>query len=188
MPEHNPDWIETVTLRDGSEVALRPVQPDDAPRLRALFHRLSPESIYLRFLEARKDLSQQQARAFATVDYQRSMAIVAAVPDADQEEKIIGVARYGEDLDDPSSGAETAVVVEDAYQGRGLGSLLLLRLVHYAREHGVKALRATVHQSNDQILRFVRRSGLPIQQTMKGGVWDITLSLTSGELPALDHD
>ncbi|MDX1601418.1 MAG: GNAT family N-acetyltransferase, partial [Anaerolineales bacterium] len=128
----------------------------------------------------------EQAREFASVDYQRTMAIVAAVGEGD-DEKIIGVARYGEDVEDPDAGAETAVVVEDAYQGRGLGTILLYRLVTYAQKQGIHRLRATVHQSNAQILRFVRRSGLPTEQTLRDGVWDITLSLTDQDLPELDR-
>lgn len=185
MSPSQPSWSESVTLRDETEVTLRPVVPEDAQRLQALFHRLSPESIYLRFLEARKELSLEQARAFASVDYERAMAIVAAVQEGDVE-KIIGVARYGEDPEHPDAGAETAVVVEDAYQGRGLGTILLYRLVTYARDRGVQSLRAAVHQSNAQILRFIRRSGLPTEQKLRDGVWDITLSLTEGDLPEVD--
>lgn len=182
-----PDWSESVSLRDGSQVSLRPIAPTDAPRLRALFHRLSPESVYLRFLEARDDLTLEQAQEFATVDYQRTMAIVATVIDSGEEE-IVGVARYGQDEQETDAGAETAVVVEDAYQGRGLGTLLLQRLVLYARRHGVEALRATVHSSNAQILRFVRRSGLPIQQQLRGGTWDIQLDLTGLEESDLEQN
>lgn len=187
MATSQSDWTEGVTLRDGTDVRLRPVRPDDAARLRALFHRLSPESVYLRFLEARKDLTLEQAREFATLDYRHSMAIVAVIDEAG-EEKIIGVARYGEDPDHPEAGADTAVVVEDAYQGRGLGTILLLRLVLYAKDHGIKALRASVHQSNAQILRFVQRSGLPTKKKVEEGVWEIKLDLESGELADIQID
>lgn len=184
MSAAQPEWSERVTLHDGTQVTLRPVVPEDAPRLRALFHRLSPESIYLRFLEPRKELTLEQARAFATVDYQRTMAIVAAMDD-EGEEEIVGVARYGEDAEEPEVGAETAVVVEDSYQGRGLGTILLHRLVSYARDSGIKRMRAAVHTSNAQILRFVRRSGLPTQQRLRDGVWDITLHLIDNGLDEL---
>ncbi len=181
------DWREQVALRDGTEVRLGPVHPDDARRLRALFHRLSPESVYLRFLEARKDLTLERAQEFATVDYEHSMAIVAVVDEGD-EENIIGVARYGEDPSHPEAGADTAVVVQDSFQGRGLGTLLLRRLVVYARDHGIKALRASVHHSNAQIMRFVRRSGLPTQKSLEEGGWEITLDLESGELAEIEFD
>ena len=187
MATSAPEWSEEVTLRDGTEVQLRPVRPDDAPRLRALFHRLSPESIYLRFLDARKDLTLDQARDFATVDYHHSMAIVAVVGEGD-ETSIIGVARYGEDPSRPEAGADTAVVVEDSFQGRGLGTILLLRLVAYARDRGIKSLRASVHTSNAQIMRFVRRSGLPTRKKLEEGIWDIILDLDSGQLPDLGFD
>ncbi|MFP3854486.1 MAG: GNAT family N-acetyltransferase [Anaerolineales bacterium] len=177
-----PQFQETVELRDGSEVLLRPIEPEDATRLQDLFSRLSQDSIYMRFLEFRKELSLKEAQRFAEVDYQGNMAIVAALP---TEGDLIGVARYGETIPPRPGVVDAAVVVQDDYQGRGLGTLLLLRLVEYAREHGVEAMHATVHQSNAQIMRFITKSGLPTERKLAGGVWDITVSLADiGNLPS----
>lgn len=169
---------EEVQLRDGTPVLLRPIRTEDAQGLRALFNRLSPDSIYLRFLEARKELTLQQARQFATVDYEENMAIVAAIPHPEDDGDIIGVARYSV-LPSPNDRvAETAVVVEDAYQNRGLGTILLLRLVQYATDRGIDSLQASVHQSNAHILYFIKKSGLPAKRKLEeGGVWEITVDL-----------
>lgn len=176
---------ETVTLRDGSQVILRPIRPDDAPRLQALYGRLSPQSIFFRFLGHSPALSDGEARRLANVDYARQMAWVAA-PAAEPAEEIIGVARYA--LPPEASGgeeapraAEAAVVVEDRWQRRGLGTLLLRRLAHYARAQGIEQLQATVHQANRQILRFIRRSGLPTESQIDGGLWEIRVSLEEDE-------
>jgi GNAT superfamily N-acetyltransferase len=170
---------EEVTLRDGSCVTLRAVVPTDAEGLRRLFHRLSPESVYFRFLEARKDLPLEQAQRFATVDHVHSMAIlaVAATEDEPDAEPIVGVARYGPASAEESQLVEAAVVVQDDYQGRGLGTLLLLRLVSYARDQGIHGLQATIHQSNAKILGFIRKSGLPAKRKLSGGVWEIVVEL-----------
>lgn len=179
-------WPEpqVVTLRDGSRVIIRAVRPDDAPRLQALFRRLSPESIFFRFLGQARELSDRQAQRLATVDYERQMAWVATPGEAregeDPEEEIIGVARYArlpEAAGSAGAVAEAAVVVEDRWQRRGLGTLLLQGLADYARTHGIDAFQATVHQANTQILRFVRRSGLPTQNKIDGGLWEIRVSL-----------
>lgn len=186
-------WPEpqVVTLRDGSRVTIRAVRPDDAPRLQALFRRLSPESIFFRFLGRPRELSDREARRLATVDYETKMAWVAVpeagAEDGDPDGPIIGVARYARLPDDsgpeagpqagPEAAAEAAVVVEDRWQRLGLGTMLLQALADYARTHGIDAFQATVHQANTRILRFVRRSGLPTRDRVEGGLWEIRVSL-----------
>jgi GNAT superfamily N-acetyltransferase len=163
---------ELLTLRDGTEVVIRAIVPEDAPLLQALFRRLSPESVYLRFLTRLKELSQNQAVRLANVDYYTQMALVATLgPD------IIGVARYAPSMDQAPGMAEAAVVVQDEYQSRGLGTLLLSRLSDYAREHGVVAFVASIHQSNERILHFVRKSGLRTESRIEAGVWQIRVYL-----------
>jgi acetyltransferase len=174
--QETPGKPKTVALRDGTTATIRPIHPDDAPRLQALFHRLSPESIALRFLGQPKELPYEQAKQLANVDYRKRMALVATRQHGD-EEHIIAVARYAVDPTGQPDVAEAAIVVEDQYQKRGLGTLLLLRLVAYARTHGIRAFRATVRQDNIQIMRFMRRSGLPAKSTLEAGVWDVVVQL-----------
>ncbi len=166
---------ETVTLRDGTTVTIRPIHPDDAHRLQALFYRLSPESIALRFLGHPKELPDEEAQRLASVDYQTRMALVAT-RQQNGEEHIIAVARYAADSAQTDL-AEAAIVVEDEYQKRGLGTFLLMRLVAYARTHGIRAFMATVHHDNVQIMRFIRQSGLPSQSKLAAGVWEIVVKL-----------
>ena len=167
---------ETTTLRDGATVTMRPIRPDDAHGLQALFDRLSPESIALRFLGQPKELPYEQAKQLANVDFQQRMALVATL-EKGGEEHIIAVARYAVDPTGQPDVAEAAIVVEDEYQKRGLGTLLLTRLVAYAYAHGVRAFRATVRQDNIQIMRFVRHSGLPAESALEAGTWDILVKL-----------
>jgi GNAT superfamily N-acetyltransferase len=68
-------------------------------------------------------------------------------------------------------------VVEDRWQRRGLGTLLLQALVDHARARGIDAFQATVHQANTRILRFIRRSGLPTRDRVEGGLWEVRVSL-----------
>lgn len=171
--------IETVRLQDGRTVLLRPIRPDDAPRLQEGFARLSPESIYLRFLEAASGLSDAQARHLATVDYQERMAMVGSVQE-DGQERLVAVARYGLLAGGEPGLAEAAIVVRDDYQGQGLGKILIKRLLQYGRRHGVKTLVATVHSSNARILRFITKSGLPFEKKMlEPGVWEYRIRLES---------
>ena len=134
----------------------------------------------MRFLEPLKELTLKEAERYAQVDYQGSMAIVAVLP---AQHQIIGVARYGEGYPAERGVVDVAVVVEDAYQKRGLGTILLLRLVQYARHQGIEAMHATVHQSNAQIMRFITKSGLPTERKLDGAVWDIKVHLGDINLP-----
>ena len=167
---------EVVTLRDGTTVTIRPVRPDDAPCLRALFARLSPESICSRFLANCRELPYQQADGLINVDCQRQMALVAT-REQSVEEHIIAVARYWVIPVNEPGLAEPAIVVEDRYQNRGLGTLLLKRLVEYARAHGIRTFLASVHHSNARIRRIIRRSGLPIECKMESGTCEIRVNL-----------
>jgi GNAT superfamily N-acetyltransferase len=167
---------EAVTLRDGTLVSIRPIRPDDAPRLQALFARLSPDTISYRFLGRRRELPCEEAKGLAEVDYQTQMALVAT---GDQEggEEVIAVARYAVLPDTCPAEAEAAIVVEDRYQGKGLGTVLLERLVTYARKHGIRAFLATIRHGNSRMMRFIRRSGLPTESKMQAGGWEIRVGL-----------
>ena len=167
---------ETVTLRDGTSVLIRKIRPDDAPRLQAAFARMSPESVYLRFLDQRRALSDREAQRLAGVDNQTHVALVAVIAE-NGEEHIIGVARYA--LVGPSEPdtAEAAVTVIDEYQKRGLGTILVQRLVGMAQAQGVRAFLANVHYSNSEILRFIDRSGLPMKRKLQSSIWEIKLML-----------
>lgn len=168
---------ETIKLLDGRQVTLRPIRPDDAPRLQEGFLHLSPQSIYMRFLKAASGLSDKQALQLATVDYKDQMALVGAVKE-EGEEHLVAVARYGAIAGDEPGLAEAAIIVRDDYQGVGLGKILMKRLLQYGRRHGVHNLVATVHTSNARILRFITKSGLPFEKKMiEPGVWEYRIWL-----------
>jgi acetyltransferase len=159
------DWIEEVQLQDGTSVLIRPIRPDDAPRLQDGYSRLSADTIYYRFLDSARYLTDEQALRLSTLDYQRQMALVAAIQEAG-EARLIGVARYSLIGDSDPGAAETAIVVRDDYQGKGLGTLLYDRLLRYARQHGVRTLVGTVLQSNARIMHFIRKSGLAYERDL----------------------
>ena len=171
---------ESITLKDGTQIVIRPIRPDDADDLQAAFQRLSMESIYLRFLSFKKELTDEEARQLATLDYTSRMAFVATIQENGQE-MVVGVSRYAlPDARHPKT-AETAVVVEDKYQGRGIGKLLLWRLVYYAREQGIHFLCGNLQIGNNTMLTLVERSGLPYKKRYIDGIWEVTIDLANPE-------
>lgn len=163
-----PKTIERVVLKDGSEITIRAIRPDDAPRLQAFHTRLSEESILFRFLGHPKVLSDELARDLANVDYQNTMALVATVAEQD-DERLIGVARYSLIPAGEPGRAEAAIIVEDSYQSRGVGAILSDRLVAYASQHGIHAFVSFIFSENTQVLRLLQRSGLKFDVARRDG-------------------
>jgi acetyltransferase len=167
---------ESHTLKDGTGVVIRPILPEDADDLQATFQRLSVESIYLRFHSFKKELPDEEARYLATLDYTTRMAFVAICREKGQE-IVVGVARYAlQDAPGPDE-AESAVVVADDYQNRGIGKLLLGRLLTYARAKGIRQLRGNLQVGNNRMLDLVRRSGLPHKTRFVDGIWQVSIDL-----------
>ena len=178
-PNDNSLNSESLTLSDGTPIVIRPIHPDDAGDLQSAFMRLSTESIYLRFLSYKKELSDEEARRLASVDYIKQMAFVATCKE-DGLDIVVGVSRYAMlDTGHPEI-AEAAVVVNDEYQGHGIGRRLLWRLVNYARAKGIHFLRGNLQIGNDRMLTLVKRSGLPHETCYVEGIWEVTIDL---ELP-----
>ena len=122
--------MKPVTLTDGTPVTLRHIRPEDESALTALYERLSPQTAYQRFFTVMRRLPPDWAHILANVDYDRRMAIVALGPGGE----LIGVARYV--YDERAQEAEIAIVIEDRWQGRGLGTRLLGELIGYAEARG----------------------------------------------------
>lgn len=171
-----PDGEETLKLRGGESITIRAIRPDDSIRLQSSFAQMSPETIYDRFMGYKKALLDQEARYLASLDYDCHMALVATKAEVDGEETIIGVARYYVVEDEPSC-AEFAIVISDAYQRQGLGTLLIMRLMEYAQAHGIRTFLGYAHGENYRLLRFVQRTGLPIERKLKDGLWEIRVQL-----------
>jgi GNAT superfamily N-acetyltransferase len=132
-------------------VATRPVQPDDAALFRRLWPRLSPDTIYRRFHSPLHGLPAETVHRLVTVDHDRREAVAAVVGG-----EVVGVARYDRSPADPTT-AEFAILVEDAWQGAGLGRQLLTELVALASARGVATLTATVQRDNDRVIGLIRR-------------------------------
>ena len=163
----------TLPLPGGRRVRLRPIRPDDAPRLVELYERLSQQSAYQRFFTVMQRLPPDWAQFLAAVDHQRRFALVAEEAAA-REPTLVGVARY-EPLPDNET-VELAVVVQDSWQGQGLGTLLLRELLHAAELNGLHRFRAYVLADNRRMLHLLRRHTDVHEQRRDGSVIELALS------------
>jgi GNAT superfamily N-acetyltransferase len=131
------------------QLVVRPVRPDDDQRLRRTFHRLSPETVYRRFLGPIHDPPAHTLRRLADVDHDDREALVAL--DGDE---IIAVARWDRDALQNDE-AEVALLVEDAWQRRGVGVVLIRMLADEAVRHHIAVLTATILSDNIPIRRLL---------------------------------
>jgi GNAT superfamily N-acetyltransferase len=166
------------TLKDGSKVTFRAIHPGDMDRLVKAFVALEPQTIRLRFFYAKQSLTDADLRRLQKMDYQRYVGLAATVQNAGAE-VIIGFGEYvarGES-------AEVGFVVEEDWQGHGVGSRLLQHLVRIALEHGVIQFEAEVLKENEPMLSVFRQSGLPMTTRNGDDAVLVTLVLNTPPSP-----
>lgn len=159
-------------------VAIRVLRADDDVRLCRLFYRLSPESVYRRFFTLYTDPPKHAIEALSHLDHDTRDAVVAVVGD-----EVVGVGRYAAVPSAPRT-AELAVVVEDAWQGQGLGTRLLECAVALARVHGMTTLVATVLAENRPAIRMLRTAFPDAVWTPDGAEYELRVPLAAERIPA----
>ena len=165
----------TVPIRDGSQIVLRPIRPDDKQELKEGFERLSPESRYKRFLAPVTELRPKDLEYLTEVDHHDHEAIVAHTLDGEP----LGVARYVRTNGDT---AEAAVAVVDDWHGRGVGTALVTQLAERACEEGIGHFTATCLATNNEVLDLLRDLGRSEVSNAGDGLVEATIDLpTSAE-------
>ena len=162
-----------LALADGTSVPVREIQSDDASALQRLVDRLSMDSIRLRFFGPISALSDEKARQFAETDGTDRFALVALDPEDDEE--IVAVVRY--DREDATDRAEYAALVEDRFQGRGLGLGLTRALIEAAREREVRHFDALVLSENKGMIALLRDLDLPESEWREEGDKHVSVDL-----------
>jgi acetyl coenzyme A synthetase (ADP forming)-like protein len=143
---------------------------------------LSSRSVYFRFFQTKQQLTDEELRYFTELDFTRNVALVATLRESDAEH-IIGVGRYFRlhENGQPTSRAEVAFTVADAYQGKGVGTLLLEHLAAIARLQGIDTFEAYVLGENNRMLQVFEASGFTVQSSFESGVFHI--SFPTAETP-----
>ena len=168
---------ETLTLPDGATVLIRPMRPEDEPALIAGFAQLSPEEIRMRFMHGLKELTHADAARLTQIDYDREMALGVLRQRPGQPPEGCGVARIISDPD--RERAEFAIILLRDVIGMGLSSLLLRRLIQYARDQGIRELFGEILCENQPMLALCRAMGFTLKSCPEDhGVMIATLALT----------
>jgi RimJ/RimL family protein N-acetyltransferase len=149
---------------------LRLIRPDDEPRLIALHERLSAQTAYQRFFTVMRRLPTNWAHFLANVDYHARLALVIERQDGGRRE-LVAVGRYESTAD--AGIAEVAFVVEDRWQGKGLGRLLLEELLAAAGARGIRRFRAYVLADNRRMLHLLTRYTRVVERRLDAGVVDL---------------
>ncbi len=157
----------TIALKDGQEIMIRPIRPEDEPMMKDMFYSFSEKTVYLRYHGSLKTMSHNKLQVFCNVDYDTEMALVGVAGAAGQEE-VIGVGRYMTDA--AKTSAEMAFVVRDDYQRQGLGTILFMRLVEIGRMNGIRKFSADVLAENIGMLKIFHRSGMNVETITEEGV------------------
>jgi acetyltransferase len=147
--------VTRLALRDGRIVHVRPLERGDRGALAAAIAGLSERTRYLRFAATKPYLTEQELDVLTDVDHHRHEALVAVDP---RSGRGIAVVRYVQVPDKPGA-VEIAATVADEWQGRGLGTALVVQLAQRAREEGHSTLRAAVLAENIRSIRMLRRAG-----------------------------
>jgi acetyltransferase len=157
------DW----TMKNGSEVIIRPIRPEDEPAMVNFHKLLSDETVYLRYFHMAKldtRIAHERLVRKCFIDYDRETALVAELRGcAPEPATIIGVGRLSRRP--LSEEAELAVVVADRYQHQGLGGELIARLVKIARVERVKRIVAEFHSENSAIRHLAVHGGAKVERT-----------------------
>ncbi|SRR5208283_2366897 len=170
-------------LCDGQAVTIRAIRPDDRERLEGHFMALSPDSRYRRFFGLRHNFGPRELDRLTAPDYPLHLALVATIDDQNGDEVIIGDARCVATPAQPDV-SELALSVSDAWQGRGVATILLEHLILCARSAGISRVTAEVMASNAPALRFLIGHGFQVAGRASG----VCSFVRFAEAPAASED
>ncbi len=153
------EYVHSTTLNDGTDILLRPIRPEDEPMWHTMLAECSRESIWFRFRYVFKETDHKMATRFCFIDYDREIGIVAEL-EKGGERKLLGVGRLVADADHRD--AEYAVLVADAYQGNGLGSVLTDYCLEICENWGVRRVVAETAPENTRMIGIFKRRGFDL--------------------------
>lgn len=162
--------------KDGVQLLIRPIKPEDAPLFEKLFENMSKESIHYRFFSSIRHLSKSMLARFTQVDYDRHIALVA-IRSENNRESMLGACRIIKDPDGRKG--EFSIMVGDPWQGKGIGGILLKRCLDIAKAQKVQYVSAFVLSDNQQMIRLAEKFGFTITGRPDPGETELRIDLAA---------
>ncbi len=168
------EYESQVETKDGVNLFIRPIRPEDAPLFVRLFESLSPQSVYFRFFAPVRHLRHETLARFTQIDYDREMALVA-IHETSEGEDMLGVARVITERN--LKHAEFSVLVSDAWQGKGIGAALLERCLETAKPRGIEKVWGVVLPENRQMIALGQKLGFTAKRDPDSNEYLLSLEL-----------
>lgn len=164
-----------VVIATGEVVSIRPAHQYDVERIRDMYARSSEYSIYLRYLRHTQP-TLDEIESMVNLLPSQGKVLVATV-ESEHGELVVGYAYYVVNVDLNSFVAEPAIMIEDNFQGLGLGHALCAALIHEACQQKVQAFEMTVSANNNAMMGVIRKSGLHYTQSFLDGARSLLIAL-----------
>lgn len=171
---------ETFFLKDNTPCFIRPILPEDEPLLKSFINQVTKEDLYYRYFSEISEFTHDSLANMTQIDYDREMAFVA-LRNIDTQPEIIGVTRAMADPDNQQ--AEFAILVRSDLKGNTLGHQLMIKLINYTREHGIKQLSAITMPENRKMISLAKKLGFKIDVQLDEGIVNLDLQLE----PSQEH-
>ena len=171
------NWQRVLILKDGSQVFVRPIRSDDAPKILSLLQSVSQDDLRLRFFDSIKEFSHEFISKLTQLDYSRAMAFVAS---DEAEGDIVGVVRLHSDSAHETG--EFAILLKSDRKGRGLGWALMQLIIEYARFEALKSISGQILHENSVMLNMSRELGFDVKvDPTEWDIYNVALMLAGSE-------
>ena len=165
---------EMIVLKNGKDVFIRPINSSDGDLITDLFEKISPKSIYKRFLRNLDALPEELLHHLTHINYETDFALVAIVEE-EHKESITAVSRY---MYDPHENVtDIALAVRDDWQNLGLGTLLLTRIISIAKKHGISHLESMMDPGNTIMEKILHGLGCEVNYSLRSGFYHVKIIL-----------
>ncbi len=171
-------WVAQPSQQDKNDVIVRPIQLGDANLIFEMHQRLSPDSLYYRYLQYRRPTLDEFA-AVCHLDPAKGAGFVATTQR--NGEIVVGIAYYVREAHAQQPTAEPGILVEDSFQGQGIGRSLWQRMQQHALVNRIQRRRVLCHPNNQRVVRLVQGGCLPYQAKASSGLSEYLVTL--GERP-----
>jgi acyl-CoA hydrolase/GNAT superfamily N-acetyltransferase len=174
----------THTFKDGVTVRFRPIRPSDEDDMRRIFYRFSDQAVYYRYFSPIKTMPHMKMQEYVNVDFSKALSIVGVVEEGGID-KLIAEGRYV--LEEDGTMADTAFIVDEDYQGRGIATFLFDLLIQLAQQRGVKGFKADVLTANKAMMKVYEKSPYLMKATVSEGVYELTIPFSDESPDKTEH-